>query len=326
MMNILREQKGVAAVMAALALPLMLGFVALVVDVGNLYFNRTQLSAASDAAVFAASQELPQNRAQADAVARDYAGRNGKIADVVTVTISPNNRTISVNVNRTVPLFFAPILKIFDENFTQNSSTVSAQSTAQIGIAASVPWIVPFVLPRTQAFDYTHQFTMRMYDAKKPYGTYEFDYMNVGIENADFNDYIQYLKFGYQETFKIDNNVQYLGPSSGGKESVEAFFDRTQRDPNTNYANARIGDPRVMLIPIVDKMLSRTTKDGTNMKIIGFVGFFLDEVHKGTLNNGIYGTTFYAKGRFLKDLNVGSGDSTSNPVYDFGVRTIQLTQ
>ena len=320
MLTILGNQKGFAVVMVALIMPVVLGFAAIVVDVGNLYLNKTQLTSISDAAVFAAAQELPQNPTQAEAIARDYAQQNGKVADVITVTISPDHKTISVNAARNVSLFFAQI-------FARDSSNVTSRSTAQISIAASVPWIVPFVLPKTQAFDYTHQFTMRMYDAKKTYGTYEFDYMNIGIQNTSFNDYITYLKYGYQKTFMVGNNVQYLGPSSGGKASVEAFYDRTQRDPNTDYTKAKVGDPRVMLIPLVTKMLSRSTSVGTSMQIIGFVGFFLEDVHKGVIQpDGNYGVTFYAKGRFLEDLNVGSGDSTSNPVYDFGVRTIKLTE
>jgi Flp pilus assembly protein TadG len=320
MLGNLNNQKGTVAVMAAFILPVMLGFSALVIDIGNLYLNRVQLSAAADAAVLAAAQELPKNPTQAQIVAANYARTNGQATDNATITISPDNRTISANISRRVSLFFAPI-------FNLSNSTVSAKATAQINIAASVPWIVPFVLPKTQAFDYTHQFTMRMYDAKNPYGQYEFDYMNVGIQNTSFQDYINYLKYGYQKSFSVDQNMQYLGPSSGGKDSVEAFSDRTSRDPNTDYTKAKIGDPRVMLIPLVDKMLSRNTAAGTPMKIIGFVGFFLETVHEGIIQrDGNYGVTFYAQGRFLQDLNVGSGDSTTNSIYDFGVRTIKLSE
>lgn len=320
MLNTLKEEKGAVLVLVAAAVTAMMGFAALVVDVGNLYLNKTQLSNAADAAVLAAAQELPKNAANAQVIAKDYTARNGKANDVTTTTISSDSKTIEVNINRDVQLFFAPILG-FD------NSTVSASAAAQVSIAASVPWIVPFVLPKTQTFDYDHQFTMRMYDPKKPHGEYEFDYMNVGIQNTNFQDYIKYLKYGYQKTFKIGDNMQYLGPSSGGKESVEAFYDRTLRDSNTDYSKAKIGDSRVMLIPLVDQMLPRNTSEGTPMKIIGFVGFFLETVHKGTIQkDGNYGVTFYAKGRFLKDLNVGTGDSTSNPIYDYGVRTIRLIQ
>jgi len=319
MLRFLRNQKGAAAAIVGIALPVMLGMGALVIDVGNLYLNKTQVSAAADAAVLAGAQELPKDPAAAQSIAYEYAARNGKDGDQAQATVSgTNNDTMQVTITRNVPLIFAPVLNI-------GSSAVSATATAQVSVAASVPWIVPFVLPKTQYFDYDHVFTMRMYGASNPYfnpkyedAKYQMDYMNVGIENTNFSQYIQYLKYGYQKKFTIGNNMQYLGPSSGGVESVNAFYDRTVRDPNTDYTKARVGDPRVMLIPLVDSMLPRTTPEGTPMKIVGFVGFFLEEVHKE------YSTKFWAKGRFLKDLNVGSGDSTSNPAYDFGVRTIKL--
>ena len=213
-----------------------------------------------------------------------------------------------------VPLYLANI-------FAKNSSLVAEKSKAQVSVAASVPWIVPFVIPKTQVFDHVHTFTMRIPDPNKPYGQYEFDYMNVGIENTDFATYIKYLKHGYQKTFKVGESVKYLGPSSGGRESVDAFFDRTLRDANSDYTKAEGGQPRVMLIPVVEAMLPRTTPSGTPMKIIGFVGFFLETVYKGS-----YGKTYYAKGKFLKDLNVGSGQTSADATIDFGVRTIQLVR
>ena len=312
MWKIFAERKGAVAAMVALALPAMLGFGALAVDVGSLYVNRTQLSAMADAAVLAGAQELPKNPDQATVMAKDYAGRNGLPGDTVAVTISSDNKTIQVDIKRNVPLYFAKALNM-------SASDVSGTAKAQVKIAASVPWIVPFVIPKTQAFDYTHTFTMRIPDAARPYGTYEFDYMNVGIENTDFATYIKYLKYGYQKTFKVGENMQYLGPSSGGKESVDAFYDRTARDSNTDYSKAVGCEPRVMLIPVVEAMLPRNTAPGPPMKIIGFVGFFLETVYKGS-----YGKTYYAKGKFLKDLNVGTGETSDDATIDFGVRTIQL--
>lgn len=312
MWKVLAERKGAVAAMVALALPAMIGFGALAVDVGALYVNKTQLSAMADAAVLAGAQELPKNPDQATVMAKDYAGRNGVPGDTVAVTISLDNKIIQVDIKRSVPLYFA-------KAFNMNTSDVSGTAKAQVKIAASVPWIVPFVIPKTQAFDYTHTFTMRIPDATRPYGTYEFDYMNVGIENTDFATYIKYLKYGYQKTFRVGENMQYLGPSSGGKESVDAFYDRTARDSNTDYTQAVGGEPRVMLIPVVEAMLPRNTTPGTPMKIIGFVGFFLETVYKGS-----YGKTYYAKGKFLKDLNVGTGETSDDATIDFGVRTIQL--
>ena len=247
-------------------------------------------------------------------MAVDYAKKNGKATDQINVTLAADNRSIEVEIKRTVPLYLANV-------FAKSNSLVAEKSKAKVSVAASVPWIVPFVIPKTQVFDHVNTFTMRIPDPNKPYGQYEFDYMNVGIENTDFATYIKYLKYGYQKTFKVGDSVKYLGPSSGGKESVDAFFDRTVRDANTDYTKAEGGQPRVMLIPVVEAMLPRNTVSGTPMKIIGFVGFFLETVYKGS-----YGKTYYAKGKFIKDLNVGSGQTSNDATIDFGVRTIQLVR
>ena len=312
--KILRSQKGAVLLLAAVALPALLGFGALAIDMGMLYKAKGELSAAADAAALAGAQELPKKPDQAESMAFNYASRNGKPADQVTVTIAADNRSIEVDIKRVVPLYLAHI-------FAKSSSLVAEKSKAKVSVAASVPWIVPFVIPKTQDFDHVNTFTMRIPDANKPYGQYEFDYMNVGIENTDFATYIKYLKEGYQKTFKVGEYVKYLGPSSGGKESVDAFFDRTVRDANTDYTKAEGGQPRVMLIPVVEAMLPRNTVSGTPMKIIGFVGFFLEKVYKGS-----YGKTYYAKGKFIKDLNVGSGQTSNDATIDFGVRTIQLVR
>ena len=300
--------------LAAVALPALLGFGALTIDMGMLYKTKGELSAAADAAALAGAQELPKKPDQAQAMAVDYAKKNGKATDQINVTLAADNRSIEVEIKRTVPLYLANV-------FAKSNSLVAEKSKAKVSVAASVPWIVPFVIPKTQVFDHVNTFTMRIPDPNKPYGQYEFDYMNVGIENTDFATYIKYLKYGYQKTFKVGDSVKYLGPSSGGKESVDAFFDRTVRDANTDYTKAEGGQPRVMLIPVVEAMLPRNTVSGTPMKIIGFVGFFLETVYKGS-----YGKTYYAKGKFIKDLNVGSGQTSNDATIDFGVRTIQLVR
>ena len=312
--TLLRNQRGSVLLLAAVALPALLGFGALAIDMGMLYKTKGELSAAADAAALAGAQELPKKPDQAQAMAVDYAKKNGKATDQINVTLAADNRSIEVEIKRTVPLYLANV-------FAKSNSLVAEKSKAKVSVAASVPWIVPFVIPKTQVFDHVNTFTMRIPDPNKPYGQYEFDYMNVGIENTDFATYIKYLKYGYQKTFKVGDSVKYLGPSSGGKESVDAFFDRTVRDANTDYTKAEGGQPRVMLIPVVEAMLPRNTVSGTPMKIIGFVGFFLETVYKGS-----YGKTYYAKGKFIKDLNVGSGQTSNDATIDFGVRTIQLVR
>jgi Flp pilus assembly protein TadG len=426
------KEGGQILVIVALVLVALLGFSVLIVDGGSMSLTKRQLQNAADSAALAGARDLPDDTAQAIADAKAYALTNGKSTDTVDVTLTSNkkpNDSISVSISRTSPTFFAKILK-------QSTSTVVANSSAGVAVAASVPWIVPFVIPKPDKFNFDQVYVMRMYGSgdfldypstgfpsgykypndystdpvyknyplgttttydiytinyasgvnlktdasnssatkiKIPYGTivtynysktvnstvwynvtytynsvdytgfvqsgyvtkstgtattestvypYEFDYMNVYIEDSsNFNDYINWLGNGYHKTFSIDQKMYYMAPSSGGKQSVDTFATRVANDPNTDYTQAKVGEPRVILIPVVASMFNRDAADHKQLTIIGFVGFFIQEVHKNS-----YGESFWFEGRFLEDLVVGTGEVTFDPNADFGLRVVTLTK
>lgn len=417
----LKKQDGQAIVLMAIALSVLLGFAALAIDGGNIYLNRAKAVNISDAAALAGAAELPDNPDKAIEVAKAFGVANGVSAEAMNVVIREDHQAITVTTNLNVSMFFAGVIGI-------KTTNVPANSTASVGIAASVPWIVPFVIPRPPSFNFNEIYVMRMYGGgpypngytypndyttdpvfknypledsynityKDVYRTntknvkiykaanttttlatisnsgtevvfiskpnnnwyqiscviggktytgyvssgqitkttvedtktlikakniypYQFDYMNVNITaKSGFSDYIGWLEKGYHETFSINDNMYYLDPSSGGKQSVDAFAKRLTG--NADYTKAKLGDPRVMLIPVTENMLPRNAADNTKIKIIGFVGFFLEEVHKNS-----YGTSFWFTGRFLNNLYIGTGKVTYDTSADFGLRVIGLT-
>ena len=74
-----RGERGQSLVMFALALMVMLGFVAMTVDVGLAFLEKRHLQNAVDAAALAAAQDLSfgESNAMAEATAYDYMDRNG---------------------------------------------------------------------------------------------------------------------------------------------------------------------------------------------------------------------------------------------------------
>jgi Flp pilus assembly protein TadG len=58
MMHTGKKQKGAVAIIAALSLPILIGFAGLALDLGRLYVEKTELQNASDACALAASREL----------------------------------------------------------------------------------------------------------------------------------------------------------------------------------------------------------------------------------------------------------------------------
>lgn len=318
--KLLSGQRGSVVVLTVLAFSAIFGAAALVVDMGTLYLNKTQVSNAADAAALAGAQQLPNDPDYANNIAKTYAGKNGPKSDTVTTAVANDNKSIEVQIKRDVKLQFMSM-------FGLPTVSVNGKAKAQVSIAASVPWIVPFVMQKPSSVDYDHDFVLCVNGEDNRYirpgidKKYWLDYMNVNISTNSWDDYVEYLENGYSKTFELGNDMKYRAPSTGGRPSVDAFANRTRKDTNTDYKEAKAGDARVMLIPLVDHMLSRNTREGTKMGVVGFVAFFLENVHKGS-----YGETFYARGRFLKDFNIGSGKATSSADYDFGVRTIQLVK
>ena len=335
-----KRENGQSMVMFAVALVAILGCCALCIDVGVMALTKSDLQISADAAALAGAQSLPDDPDDAEALALAYAAKNGDPSDEVTITVSDDARAITVEIHRTSATQFARVLDV-------NSTRAYAKATAKIGIAASVPWIVPFVIPKPAIFDYDHVYVMRMYGAgpyayqyqypsnyrskypswpkNNPY-PWHFDYMNVKIKpgsnpSVEFQDYLSYLRNGYKETFTVGQEMLYYAPSSGGRESVNTFASRIAADSNSDYRKAKVGDARVMLIPVVENLLPRNTRENTKVEIIGFVGFFLQNVYKNS-----YGETFWFEGRFLEDLIVGTGEVTYDTDADFGLRVIDLTE
>lgn len=419
--KMLKIEKGQMMVISAIMLTVLIGFAAITVDTGRMYVTKSNLQNASDAAALAGAKELPDNPAAAINTAIQYLAKNGIKDEVSEVTLGPYNKSIKVSLEKTLPMSLATVVGF-------KETDIRADTTVNLGVAASVPWIVPFVIPKPPAdsgqnINYDEIYVMRMYGsgpypanytfpndflttspyknytqtikkgdiistsyktnsknvtiynkssagssigtisssgttvkyietkdnrykiehnsiigwvdkskitkteetAKETYSTnnypYQYDYMNVYIEkSSNHSDYIKWLENGYSKTFSLNQKMYYYAPSSGGKESVDAFAKRVAADKNSDYKKAKAGDPRVILIPIVENMLPRTTKDWTEMTIIGFTGFFIEKVYKNS-----YGETFWFEGRFLEDLNIGTGEVTYDPTADFGLRVVKIT-
>jgi Flp pilus assembly protein TadG len=113
------RESGQALVILVVFLPVLIGFAALVLDVGNWYAQKRFVQNAADAAVLAGAQNLPDSSA-AQAMAESYVSKNG--GGVTNVTF-PTSDKIHVVVTRNVPTYFAKL-------FGLSSVNVAAKATA----------------------------------------------------------------------------------------------------------------------------------------------------------------------------------------------------
>ncbi len=144
-----KDESGVVSVLVAAAILALVGFLALVVDMGAVYVAKRELSQASDAAALAAAQEVARGSAGCPAVALDYLTANSpeaQLEDCQHDAIDPydnnpydNDREVEVIATRDVPLMFAAILG-------RNTVTIRAASEAEFGPLRSSTGLRPFGL------------------------------------------------------------------------------------------------------------------------------------------------------------------------------------
>lgn len=96
-LEILTEETGQAIVLAALSLPLLIGGMALAIDVGNLHYRQRQLQTAADSAAIAAGLEI-SNCGNTECANMSTAAEKALIEDGITAaTITPTTNRCTVS-------------------------------------------------------------------------------------------------------------------------------------------------------------------------------------------------------------------------------------
>ncbi len=290
MLRLLREEKGSAMVVMVLSIAVMMGFAALVIDIGNLYLNRIRLVNMADAAALAGVQDLPNSPELAVNNAYRYAAQNGMNSDIVGVSISTNNTVVTVNVTRTVPFFFAKI-------FGMISTDVAARAVAGIKPITGVSDVVPFGVVK-QEFIYGQTYTL-----KDGAGSgYDGNYGALALGGNGANIYRGNIENGYSGQLRIGDWVYTEPGNISGATSTGVEY-RISLDPTATFATVQAGSPRILIVPIIDSLI---VNGRSEVQIVGFAAFFLEGV-------GGEGNKNYVTGRFLEMVvlgDTGSGDTS----------------
>lgn len=307
-----KSERGQAFVLAAVAMVMVCGMAALVLDVGNWFRDKRRLQSTSDAAALAGAQLLPDNAAGARAQAMTYANQNGgdvAAANIVITSVYQANDTIAVKAQRTSPGIFTKVLAIGDAN-------ISASAKARVGPPAQALHVAPMVVhcnhPLIQNCndDHTPQFNVPT----------TLDYDPMGAPGA----------FGMLD---LDGEGGTVGTS---KEAawIQSGFDKYlglgkyKSDPGAKFSSTNIQDAlnarlnTVLLFPVFKTLTGGGS--GADYDIIGWIGFkltsFTVQGNNATLSG--YFTQYIARGILAKKAP-GSGGVPSSL---FGVRAIQLIE
>lgn len=330
MLRILRNQNGQAVAFVAVAMAALLAFAGLVVNYGTLAINKTQLQTAADAAALAGAQDLVPgpnyNQTNAQNTAKTYAklspGRATDTVDTPKVTqASSTVSTIAVTIRRSVTTLLG-------------TYTLQATATAQAAAAGGIPpGAPPFAIKAPQNIQwrggpnndlYSQDYSMKI----NPSGENDFTYVDVVFKKpTTYDEYYKLLSDGYDKSATTKTTLYWVSPAEGGQKSVESFAKRLN-EGNSDITKAQVGDPRLMMIPLLQTLPTSATNGAdwsystNNLSIVGFVGFWFDSIYLGPLKNGRY-PNFYVKGRFIK-ISVPPGAPTVTGGQYFGSNQIQL--
>lgn len=310
------RERGSVVVIVALSLTVLLGFCAIVTDVGLLYAKKAHLQNSVDAAALAGVQDLPNNPNAARAIATEYATRNG--VSGVNVTFGANNAIIIVQVTQQVPAYFARIWGITHE---QISVSARAMMVPPTGLSGAVPLSI-----QEQNFVKGQKYVLKSGGGSGTTAWYLDDDKNNSVTKSGevsgtsgwygaleltgtgANTYESDLANGYTGTLHVGQilDVKHGNMSGPTADAIHTRFSRDTREPKNTILNYDRNAPQIMYIPIV-KIISESGNSIQEVQIVGFAAFFLEGV-AGNGNDSI------VTGWFIKTLV--SNDDTSATLSD----------
>jgi Flp pilus assembly protein TadG len=307
-----RNERGQALVLTAVAMVMVCGMAALVLDVGNWFRDKRRLQGTADAAALAGAQQLPDDASAAKSQALSYANQNGGDvagANIVITSVYQANDTIAVKAQRNDPGIFSRVIGA-------TSANITASAKARVGPPAQALAVAPMVvfcghsLIQNCNNNHTPQFnvpTTMDYDPMGAPGA--FGMLNLDGENGTVgsSNEAAWISKGFDK---------YLGLGDYKSDPGAKFS-------STNIQSALDGRIGTVLLFPVFKTLTGTGQQA-EYNIIGWIGFHLTsyEVHGNGATLHGYFTQYIAQG-ILAQSSPGSGGVPSS---FFGVKAIQLIE
>lgn len=296
-MRLFNEEKGTALILMALGMAVIMALTALVTDVGLMYYNKSKVANAADAAALAGVQALPSDEMKARELAREYAVKNG--VNNITVNIGEDKKHIEVLAERTIGLMLAKAIHI-------DTSTARARSQAALEPLTGVRGIVPLGVTE-QEFIFGETYLLKYAAGDDPEGDYHSGWLGLlALQGPGARLYLEDLKYGFEQEVKIGDilDIQTGNISGNTYDGVQYRIDECKHLPSCTYDSYHEDCARLMFIPIIKP------SGDNSIEVVSFAVFFVESVEGMGVDN-------YITGKFIRHTVSGSSSVTGpdNGVY-----------
>lgn len=319
------KQGGSVAVIVALSMVVLIGFSALVLDLGVSYNETSKLQNALDSAVLAGVSKLPADSinssdwttAQNEAIT--YAECNGftlTAADLTPIYQDDiaSNKIIGIKATRSIVVEynFARVLGVYSDTLTR---TASAGLTPADGVTGAIPLCISADSLRSAIeSDMVTNLTIKCctnsgdigIDATGTNGWFG----AIRIDGSGASNYCDLLANGYSGILKVGQVLDMESGNMSGP-TLDGFTARVSKcTSGCTSASYEPGCPRLVYVPIIEVLPSK------QVRIVAFGTFFIESC-------GGSGNNSYIKATYIPEATVPNAGSGAGG-QDFGVYVSKL--
>ncbi len=298
----IKSEKGAATIIIALCMAVLLGFTALVVDVGVITSEKSKISNAADAAALAGAQELIRDKNNVYNIVNQYLEANDVDPLDAEIVVSDSDTKISVSINKEVNYYFAGILG-FDSDIVKTEAV--AICAPVIGVYEGLR---PFAIEQ-QTLNFEETYTLKEGGGSGSNGNYG----GLALGGNGASTYVSNIVDGYDGYLRVGDYVDTEPGNMSGptEQGINTLISHCDHVPECTYNRYDDDCPRIITVIMVETL----DVNGRNeVKIVGFAKFFLIGVEG-------QGRESIVTGKFVRTIMTGELGETQT---DFGLKGVKL--
>ena len=255
-----QDERGNVILIAAFLMLVLTAFAGLVVDGGHLYMTKAHLQKAANAAALSGGQELTTNAGlKVNSIVDEILEAHDALPFLESISVTPE-KDVTVQLNESVPLFFASIVGIDDVD-------VSVKAKVEVGVMGRASGAAPLGIDDSIPLIYGNEYTLKVDETAVDTGNFG----ALALAGPGAKTYEQNLKYGFDGELKIGDILDtQTGNIAGPTKSAVDYLISTCNDITARDC------PRILLIPVYVpyKVESNQMKQ---IKITGFAYFYISE-------------------------------------------------